>query len=222
MRETPWGTMTYLQYRYKVEFDRVQYDEIAKYCAGKINFSASIWDIDSVDFMSNYDIPYIKIPSAHLTDDEMIHYICKRNIPVLLSTGMSSLAEVDHAVDIIKSYTDNYALLHANSTYPAHEQELNLMVIPKLRERYGCVVGYSGHEFGLVTTTVAVALGAKIIERHVTLNRTLWGTDQMVSVEPQGMLKLISQVRAVEVALGDGKKQVYDSELPVRKKLRGY
>ncbi len=223
IRETPWGTMTYLEYRYKVEFDRPQYDEIEKYCAGKIDFTASVWDVDSVDFMANYTtIPYIKVPSAHLTNYELLHYICKKNLPLLLSTGMSTLVEVDHAVDIIKSYTDNFALLHTNSTYPAHEPELNLRVIPELQKRYGCVVGYSGHEFGLVTTTVSVAFGAKTIERYVTLNRTLRGTDQMASVEPQGMLKLLSQVRAVEVALGDGQKRICDSELPIRKKLRGY
>jgi N-acetylneuraminate synthase len=181
-----------------------------------------VWDIDSAEFMINYKTPYLKIPSAHLINDDLIHYICKKEVPILMSTGMSSLEEVDHAVEIIKSYSDNFALLHTNSTYPAHESELNLNVMSTMQKRYGCVVGYSGHEFGLVTTTMAVALGAKIIERHVTLNRTLWGTDQMASVEPQGMLKLISQIRAVEMAKGDGKKRVYDSELSIRKKLRGY
>ena len=222
LRETPWGKITYLDYRNKVEFSGEQYGEIRRYTEDKIHFTASAWDIDSAEFMSNYDIPYLKIPSAHLTNDDLIHYICKKEIPVLMSTGMSSLEEVDHAVEILQSYGDNFGLLHTNSTYPAHENELNLNVIPAMQKRYGCVVGYSGHEFGLVTTTVAAALGAKIIERHVTLSRTLWGTDQMASVEPQGMLKLASQIRAIDTAKGDGKIKVYDSELPIRKKLRGY
>lgn len=222
LRDTPWGRITYLEYRNKVELDTKQYDGIKHYTENRIHFTASVWDIDSAEFMSNYDVPYLKIPSAHLTNDDLIHCICKKGIPILMSTGMSSLEEVDHAVEIIKSYGDNFALLHTNSTYPAHENELNLNVMSVLRKRYGCVVGYSGHEFGLVTTSMAVALGAKIIERHVTLSRTLWGTDQMASVEPQGMMKLISQIRAVEIAMGDGKKRVYDSELSIRKKLRGY
>ena len=222
IRDTPWGRMTYLEYRQKVELGKTDYDGIDEYTRDRIHFTASVWDTDSVDFMCNYQVPFLKVPSAHLTNDDLIRSICKKNIPILLSTGMSTLAEVDHAVELVQSYTDNFALLHANSTYPAQEADLNLNVISTLRNRYNCVTGYSGHEFGLVTTTIAVALGATIIERHVTLSRTLWGTDQMASVEPQGMLKLISQIRAVEVALGDGIKRVYDSELPVRKKLRGY
>jgi N-acetylneuraminate synthase len=222
MRETPWGNITYLDYRYKVEFNKEQYDEIARYSTNKIDFAASVWDIDSADFMSNYEVPFIKVPSAHLTNDDLIHHICKKKVPLLLSTGMSTIQEIDHAVEIIKSYSDNFALLHTVSTYPAHENELNLNVIPELQRRYNCVVGYSGHEFGLIPSVIAVAMGAKIVERHVTLNRTLWGTDQMASVEPQGMLKLIAQIRATEAALGDGIKKVHDSELPIRKKLRGY
>ena len=222
LRETPWGKITYLDYRYKVELNREQYDDIERYSANKIDFTASVWDVDSVDFMSEYGVPYLKVPSAHLTNDELLHHICKKKIPPLLSTGMSTIQEIDHAVEIVKSYTDNFALLHAVSTYPAHEAELNLNVIPESQKRYDCVIGYSGHEFGLIPSVIAVAKGAKIIERHVTLNRTLWGTDQMASVEPQGMLKLIAQIRATEAALGDGIKKVYDSELPIRKKLRGY
>lgn len=222
IRDTPWGKMSYIEYKHKIEFNKEQYDEIVNYCKGHIDFTVSVWDTDSVDFMLNYDIPFLKVPSAHLTNDMLLHYICKKGIPVVLSTGMSSIQEIDHAVDIIKSYTDNFALLHCNSTYPAKVDELNLKVIPMLQERYGCVLGYSGHEFGLVTTTAALYLNAKIIERHVTLDRTMWGSDQMASVEPQGMIKITSQVRALEKALGDGKKVVYDSEIPVRKKLRGY
>jgi len=222
IRDTPWGKMTYLDYKKKVEFEKKAYDEIFSYCRSKIDLTASVWDIDSAKFMCVYkNLPFIKIPSAHLVNDDLLHYICKKRVPILLSTGMSTLEEVDHAVDILKKFTDNFALLHTNSTYPAAIDELELNVIPFYKERYGCVVGYSGHEFGLVTTVIAVCLGARIIERHVTLRRTMWGTDQMASVEPQGMLKLISQIRATEQAMGNGIKKVHDSELPVRKKLRG-
>jgi len=222
IKETPWGRMTYLEYKHKMEFDKEQYDEIARYCSGRIDFTASVWDVDSADFMLKYDIPFIKIPSAHLTNDQLLDHLCRKNVPLLLSTGMSTLEEIDHAVEIVKSYSDNYSILHSTSTYPAAIQELNLNVIPAFRQKYNCVVGYSGHEFGLVTTVVTVCMGAKIIERHVTLQRTLWGTDQMASVEPQGMIKITQEIRAIESALGDGIKKVYDSELPIRKKLRGY
>ena len=220
MRDTPWGRMSYLDYRKKLEFGRAEYDAIWTYCLGRIDSTASVWDRDSVDFMLALDIPYIKIPSALLTDDELLLYVCGAGAPVLLSTGMSTIEEIDHAVGLLSRHSDNFALLHCNSSYPAKEEELNLRMIPALIERYGCTVGYSGHEFGLATTLAAAALGARIIERHVTLKRTMWGTDQMVSVEPQGMLKLSQQIRALEVALGDGKKRVYPSELPVREKLR--
>lgn len=222
IRETPWGKMTYLEYKHRIEFNQQQYEEIANYAANKIDFTASVWDTDSADFMSNFDIPFMKIPSALLTNDELLRYVCGKKFPVLLSTGMSSLEEIDHAVAIVTHYTDNFALLHCNSSYPAQESELNLNVIPNLIKRYNCTVGYSGHEFGLVPTVISAALGAKILERHVTLKRTLWGTDQMASVEPQGMLKLVAQIRAIEVAMGDGIKRIYDSELPIRLKLRGY
>jgi N-acetylneuraminate synthase len=222
MKETPWGKMSYLEYRKRMEFNESQYDVIQSYCDKKIHFSASVWDIDSADFMMKYNVPFIKIPSAHLTNDELLIHLTKKKVPLLISTGMSTQDEIDHAVETVRRTTNNFALLHTNSSYPAKEEELNLKVISSYREKYGCVVGYSGHEFGLVTTSGAVCLGAKIIERHVTLKRTLWGTDQMASVEPQGMLKLVAQIRALEVAMGDGQKRIYDSELPIRKKLRGY
>ena len=221
IKDTPWGKMTYLEYKHKMEFDESQYREIKKYCANKISFTVSVWDKESVDFMGDFDIPFLKIPSAHLTNDDLLKYICNKKIPILLSTGMSTIEEVDHAVELIQVNSNDFALMHTNSSYPAHEEELNLNVIKTFQERYKCVVGYSGHEFGLITTAVTVALGAKIIERHVTINRTMWGTDQMASVEPQGMLKLSRQIRAIEMALGDGEKKIYESELPIRKKLRG-
>jgi N-acetylneuraminate synthase len=220
-RDTPWGRMTYLEYRERIELGADAYDAIRTHCGDDIDFAASVWDVPSADFVARYDVPFIKIPSALLTDDELIVYICGKRKPVLLSTGMSDLKQVDHAVELLQRHSDNFALLHCNSTYPASEAELNLRVIPMFRERYGCPVGYSGHEFGLTSTIAAVALGATIVERHVTLKRTMWGTDQMASVEPHGMLKLVQQIRALESSLGDGIKRVYESELPIRAKLRG-
>ncbi len=220
-RETPWGRMTYLEYRRRLEFGSAEYDDIWNYCAGRIEVTASAWDTDSADFVLNYDVPFIKIPSAHLTNDDLLRYVCGQGSGVLLSTGMSTLEEVDHAVELLQSCSDNFAIMHCNSSYPAKEEELNLRVIPAFIERYGCTVGYSGHEFGLTSTMAAVALGARIIERHVTLKRTMWGTDQMASVEPHGMLKLAQHIRCLEESLGDGIKRVYDSEIPVREKLRG-
>lgn len=225
MRDTPWGRMTYLAYKKRLEFDAGQYDTLWTHCWGRIDAAASVWDEDSVDFMLQLDVPFLKIPSAHLTNDDLIRYVCRHDVPVLLSTGMSTLQEVDHAVELLSSCTNNraqFALLHCNSSYPAKVDELNLRAIPSFIERYDCVVGYSGHEFGLTPTIAAVALGAKIIERHVTLDRTMWGTDQMASVEPHGMIKLSRHIRALESALGDGVKRLYDSELPVRDKLRGW
>jgi len=221
MRDTPWGRMTYLQYRKTIEFDAGQYNSLWTHCWGRIDAAASVWDEDSVDFMLQLDIPFIKTPSAHLTNDDLIRYICRKNVPVLMSTGMSTQDEVDHAVELLHRHSDNFAILHCNSSYPAKENELNLRAIQSFIERYDCVVGYSGHEFGLTPTIAAVALGAKIIERHVTLERTMWGTDQMASVEPHGMLKLARHIRSLESALGDGVKRLYDSELPIRHKLRG-
>jgi len=221
MRDTPWGRMTYLEYRKRLELDRAAYDELWAYCWGRISATASAWDEDSVDFMLDLDIPFLKIPSAHLTNDDLLVYACRKGAPLLLSTGMSTLEEVDHAVELLSRHSDNFAVLHCNSSYPAREDELNLRVIPAFIERYGCPVVYSGHEFGLTSTEAAVALGARIVERHVTLKRTMWGTDQMASVEPHGMIKLAQHIRALETSLGDGVKRIYDSELPIREKLRG-
>jgi N-acetylneuraminate synthase len=221
MRDTPWGRMTYLEYRTRLEFSQAAYRHIWGHCRGRIVATASVWDEDSVDFMLKLGVPFLKIPSAHLTNDDLIRYVCRHGVPVLLSTGMSTQEEVDQAVEVLRQCSDNFAIMHCNASYPAREDELNLRVIPNFIERYGCTVGYSGHEFGLSSTLAAVALGAKIIERHVTVKRTMWGTDQMASVEPQGMLKLSQQIRALESSLGDGVKRLYDSELPVREKLRG-
>ncbi|MAZ67881.1 MAG: N-acetylneuraminate synthase [Candidatus Marinimicrobia bacterium] len=223
MRDTPWGRMTYLDYKYKVEFNQNQYDEIDIYCKEKdIKWSASPWDLDSLDFLNQYDIPFIKIPSALLTDLELIKESVKTGKKIIISTGMSTIEEIDNAVDTIKKVNTEakYAILHCNSTYPAPNDELNLNCIKTLKDKYNCEVGYSGHEFGLTTTIASVCLGATIIERHITLDRTMWGTDQMCSVEPQGLIKLVRGIKELNKALGDGKKIVTETEKPIREKLR--
>ena len=222
MRDTPWGKMTYLDYKYKVEFGKKEYDEIDRYCKQQnIAWSASPWDLDSLEFLNQYDIPFIKIPSAMITNTELLEASCKTDKKVIISTGMSSIQEVNNAQRILSLFAKDYAILHCNSTYPAPIEELNLSCVKTLKDRYKCEVGYSGHEFRLGTSVAAVYLGASIIERHVTLDRTMWGSDHMSSVEPQGLFKLVSGIRELEKAFGNGKIEVTESEKPVRKKLRG-
>ena len=233
LRDTPWGRMTYLQYKYKVEFGQEEYDEIDRYCKAKgIEWSASPWDMDSLEFLNQYDLPYIKIPSAMLTNKELV--IAARNTgkKVILSTGMSTYEEIELANTwlinggTVLNYSDNkgnknYALLHCNSQYPAPLEELNLAAIKTLKERFICEVGYSGHEFRLGTSVAAVYLGATIIERHITLDRTMWGTDHLSSVEPQGLIKLVKGIRELETSLGDGELGCSPGEMEIAKKLRG-
>ena len=231
MRETPWGKMTYLEYKYKVEFGKEEYDEIDRYCKERgIDWSASAWDLDSLEFLSQYDLPYIKIPSAMLTNDELLIAARDTGKKVILSTGMSNRDEIDHAVILLKSsitvepyyeIAGDFVLLHCNSTYPAPIDELNLSTIKTLKERYNCEVGYSGHEFRLSTSVAATYLGASVIERHVTLDRSMWGSDQLSSVEPQGLFKLMSGIRELEQARGSGVIGVTESEKLMREHLRG-
>ena len=222
-KETPWGTMTYLEYKYRMEFGAKEFNFINKYCGSKpIHWTASVWDHDSLEFLKQYEIPFIKIPSALLTELKLIRSAAQTGIPVILSTGMSTLKEIDEAVRVLEKHASQYALLHCNSSYPANLSELNLKAIPMLKKRYKCTVGYSGHEHGLTPTPLAVAMGAQIIERHITLDHNMWGTDHASSIEPQGMDKLYRNINSVTLALGDGKKTVHPSELPIRKKLRGY
>ena len=221
IRDTPWGEMTYLDYKYKVEFGKDEYDEIDRYCKEKgIAWSASPWDLDSLEFLNQYDIPFIKIASASITDKELLKKTCETGKKVIISTGMSSEEEIDEAVNILKDHAKDYAILHCNSSYPAPIEELNLSCIKTLNNKYNCEVGYSGHEFRLGTTVAAVYLGATIIERHVTLDRTMWGSDHMASVEPQGLFKLVSGIRELEKSYGNGNICVTETEKKVRKKLR--
>lgn len=222
MKDTPWGQMTYLEYKHKIEFGKEEYDEIDRYCRErKIAWSASPWDLESLEFLLQYDLPFIKLPSAMITNLELVEACGKSGLKVILSTGMSTLEEVTAAVNVLDRHTEQIAILHCNSTYPAPLDELNLAAIATLRRIFRCEVGYSGHEFRLGTTVAAIYLGATIIERHITLDRTMWGSDHMSSVEPQGLFKLVSGIRELERAYGDGVIGVTDSELPVRKKLRG-
>lgn len=195
------------------------YKEIDKYCkAKKIMWFASCWDKDSVDFIEQFDVPCHKIASALLTDDELLKYIKNTGKPVLLSTGMSTMEEIRHAVDILGE--DNLVLFHCTSTYPTDHNQINLRVIQKLKEEFSCPVGYSGHERGLLPSILSVEVGASAVERHITVDRTLWGSDQAASLEPEGLRRMVRDIREVKKVLGDGIKVVYDSEIPVRNKLR--
>jgi N-acetylneuraminate synthase len=219
MRETPWGYISYMAYREKVEFGREQYQEIDKYCRehGIVWFS-SAWDIPSVDFMEQFNAPCYKIASATLTDDKLLKHTHATGKPIILSTGMSSLEEIDHAVEVLG--TKNLILLHAVSTYPAHYEELNLKAIATLRERYKVPVGYSGHETGIASTVAAVALGACCVERHITLDRAMWGSDHAASLEPSGLTRMCRDIRLVESSLGTGEKKVIEREKPIIARLR--
>jgi N-acetylneuraminate synthase len=217
-RESPFGA-TNGELKRGLEFGLDAYAEIDRHCrSAGIPWFASCWDPLSVDFIEAFDVPCYKIASACLTDDELLAHHRRKGRPVFLSTGMSTLAQIDHAIDILGD--DRLFVLHCTSAYPSKVDELNLNVIPALIDRYKVPVGYSGHEVGLYTTLAAVALGACVIERHITLDRTLWGSDQAASVEPGGMARLVKDIRAVEAALGDGIKKVYDSEMPALDKLR--
>jgi N-acetylneuraminate synthase len=218
-RETPWGIMTYLEYRHRIELNHDQYSEIDRYARSKgLQWFASCWDMPSVDFIDRFEPVAYKIASASLTDDALLRHVASKGKPVILSTGMSTLDEIDHAVSLFDK--SRLLITHATSTYPCSPDELNLRVISSLRNRYNVPVGYSGHETGLQTTVAAVALGACVIERHITLDRAMWGTDQAASVEPAGLHRLVRDIRVVERAFGDGVKRVYASELPIRSKLR--
>ncbi len=219
-RDTPWGRMTYIDYRHRVEFSNDDYNRIDAYCKEKeILWFASCWDELSVDFMEQYNPPLYKAGSASLTDINLLQKKKSTGRPLMISTGMSTLDEIKRAVDIIG--TDNLMIAHSTSTYPCKLEELNINVIKSLKEMYPQVpIGYSGHEVGLSPTWAAVSIGATFIERHITLDRSMWGTDQSASVEVVGFKRLVENIRDIETSLGDGVKKLYDSELAPRAKLR--
>lgn len=217
-RESPFGT-TNGDLKWGLEFEPEDYQEIDRYCREvKMPWFASCWDEPSVDVINQFDVPCFKIASPSLTDENLLRHTRATGRPIILSTGMSTLEEIDRAVEILG--TDDLILLHACSAYPAHYEELNLRVISRLRRRYGVPVGYSGHETGLPSSVAAAALGACMIERHITLDRSMWGSDHAASLEPNGVNKLVGYVRLVEKSMGDGVKRVLEREHPVIKKLR--
>lgn len=220
MRETPWGLMTYMEYRHRVEFGQEEYEKIDHYCKEKnIAWFASCWDEGAVDFIANFNPPCYKIASASLTDDNLLKYHRKLGRPLILSTGMSDMPVIEHAIEVLGKY--DLMVLHCTSTYPCKVEELNLKGITTLKKRFPEIpVGYSGHEVGLSTSLAAACLGACVIERHITLDRAMWGGDQAASVEPQGFMRLVRDIRTVEAAMGDGYIKIYDSEKPIISKLR--
>lgn len=219
MRDTPWGLMTYMDYRYRVEFEAEQYAEIDRYCREKgMTWFISCWDKPSVDLMTQFNLPCLKIASASLTDDDLLRHINNTGVPMILSTGMSTLEEIRHAVSLLDQ--DRLLIAHCTSSYPCKPSELNLRMIVTLKNEFDCPIGYSGHEVGLQVTCAAVALGACFVERHITLDRAMWGSDQAASVEPVGLIRLVRDIRVIESALGDGVKRIYESEVPLIARLR--
>ncbi len=202
-----------------LELSFEDYCEIDRYCKERnIMWFASCWDTDSVDFIEQFDVPCHKVASAMLTDDEFLLKLKSLGKPVLLSTGMSTMEEIRHAVKLLGE--ENLILYHCTSTYPTEHNEINLKVTEELRREFNCPVGYSGHEKGVLPSVLSVQLGANSVERHITIDRTLWGSDQAASLEPEGLRRMVRDIREVKTILGNGKKVVYDSEIPVKKKLR--
>jgi N-acetylneuraminate synthase len=217
-RESPFGA-TNGDLKRGLELDYYDYQEIDAYCrASKITWFASCWDEKSVEFIDRFNPPCYKIASASLTDDHLLRHTRDAGKPVIVSTGMSTVEQIDHAVDVLGK--DNLILLHASSTYPAYYEELNLRAIPVMRARYGVPVGYSGHETGIPSTVAAVVLGACLVERHITMDRSMWGSDHAASLEPNGISRIVRDIRLVEQSMGDGVKRVYAREQPIIKKLR--
>ena len=220
LRETPWGEMTYLEYRYRVEFDREQYIEIGDYATLRgLDWFASPWDVPAVEFLEDLNVVAHKVASASVTDLELLGALAATGKPVILSTGMSTLEQVDAAVEVLG--TDRLVMLHATSTYPLPPEEANIRMVHTLADRYpGVPIGYSGHERGLQISLAAVALGARAVERHITLDRAMWGSDHAASLEPTGFDHLVRDIRVIEQAMGDGVKRVFPGELAPMAKLR--
>ena len=221
MRETPWGVMTYLDYKKKIEFGELEFDIIANYCEQKnIAWSASAWDIESLKFLDKYDLTFNKVASALATHKEFLKEVAKRKILTYVSVGMCEYGDIDAIVSIFHDYNCPLVLMHTISTYPANDEDLNLKMIQTLAEKYGLPVGYSGHESSVSPSIVAATLGAVAIERHITLDRAMWGTDHSASLEANGLNHLVGSIRKISVVLGDGVKKKIEAETEVAKKLR--
>lgn len=224
IRDTPWGMMTYIDYKRKTEFGYDEYAEIDRYCREReIDWFVSTWDVEAVDFMQQFETPVYKLASASLTDIPLIERILYTGRPLMLSTGMSTIKEIEAAVKLVRLFNKDYPLsiAHSTSAYPCKPEELNLKMIHTLQNMFPEIpIGYSGHETGLATTVAAVAMGATFVERHFTLDRAMWGSDHAASVEPQGFQRLVRDIRDIELAAGDGIKKVYESEIAPMKRLR--
>ena len=224
LRQTPWGQMPYIDYKKRIEFTGDQYDQIDVYCFEKgISWSASPWDMNSAKFLSRYNLNWVKIASASITDLKLVSYCAKTFDKLIISTGMSTMEQVNNAVVAAEKYLqhEDITLLHCNSSYPAPVDELNLNVITKLKQLYPRMdVGYSGHEYGLLASMATVALGATCVERHITLDKSMWGSDQACSLEPHAMFKLVRGIRELELALGSDEKHVTSSEQAKAETLR--
>lgn len=221
MRDTPWGKMTYLDYKKKIEFGEIEFDIIANYCSQKnIAWSASAWDVESLKFLDKYDLPFNKVASALATHIEFLEEVAQRKVLTYVSVGMCEYSDIDSIVRIFESYNCPLVLMHTISTYPANDEDLNLRMIQTLSKRYNIPVGYSGHEASVSPSIVAAALGAVAIERHITLDRAMWGTDHSASLEVSGLNQLVGSIRKISDILGDGIKKKIEAENEIAKKLR--
>jgi N-acetylneuraminate synthase len=221
MRETPWGLMTYLDYKKKIEFNEKEYDLIESYCKQKgIAWSASAWDLESLRFLDKYNLPFNKVASALATHLEFLNEVAKRKTLTYVSVGMCDYKDIDAIVKIFRSYSCPLVLMHTISTYPAQDKDLNLKMIQTISDKYNLPVGYSGHESSVSPSVVAASLGAVAIERHITLDRSMWGTDHSASLEPSGLNQLVGAIRKVPIVLGDGVKKIIEGELEAAKKMR--
>lgn len=220
MRETPWGQMTYLEYKKRLEFGEPEFEELRELAYDlEVDFSVSAWDLPSLEFVMNYDLSFSKVASALATNDEFLRALAQKEIPIVASTGMCTIAEIDNLVEILRP-SNSLILMHSVSTYPADVRDLNLRVITTLQKRYALEVGYSGHEVSVSPSIVAATLGARVIERHFTVDRSLWGTDQSASLEPEAFKRLSGSLSKIRSSLGDGVKRITAEEQEVARKLR--
>ena len=221
LRETPWGQLTYFDYKKKIEFGEEEYDEINRYCSLlEIDWSASAWDVPSLEFLDRYNLSFNKVASALTTNLEFLEQVAVRRKLTYVSVGMCNYVQIDAALEIFKSKNCPIVLMHTISNYPADERHLNLRMIETLKERYKVPIGYSGHESTVTPSIVAATLGAVAIERHITLDRAMWGTDHAASLEFAGLNNLVGAVRKIDLVLGDGIKKVVPGESDMAKKMR--